>query len=70
MVIIKGLSAAETKNLVRLTLKYPPSTRALLEQLEKREETKSLFESLNPITKYKLGDVTKVIPTAKNWNIL
>ena len=52
------------KELVRLSLKYPPSTRALLGAMLNEineESTKSLKASLNPITKYKVpGDTSYV----------
>jgi hypothetical protein len=35
--------------LVRLALKYPPATRALLEQLQQGKATGVLYKSLNPI---------------------
>jgi len=74
LAIIKNLSEKETNSLVRLALKYPPSTRALLgsllEQLQQRHLTEPLFKSLNPITKYKLTGAAKVLSTTENWNIV
>jgi hypothetical protein len=59
LAIIKNYSEKDLNSLVRLALKYPPATRALLgaflEQLKKSKAAKPLFESLNPITKYKLA---------------
>src|SRR5690606_21453082 len=61
MAILKSLSDKEVTTMVRLALKYPPATRALLgailEQLQQTEATEPLFKSLNPITKYKLAGV-------------
>lgn len=72
--LIKILSENEINSLVRLALKYPPSTRALLgsilEQLQYNYLTESLFKSLNPITKYKINGADKAISTTKNWNIV
>ena len=74
LVIIKNLSEKEINSLVRLALKYPPSTRALLgamlEQLQQGEATEPLFKSLNPITKYKLAGAVKVLSNAEKWNIV
>ena len=74
LVIIKTLDEKEINILVRLALKYPPATRALLgallEQLQQGKATESLSKSLNPITKYKLAGVAKVISTTEKWNIV
>lgn len=74
LTIIKNLSEKETNSMVRLALKYPPATRALLgsllEQLQKSNLTEPLFKSLNPITKYKLAGVAKVLSTTEKWNIV
>lgn len=74
LAIIKNLPEKETSSLVRLALKYPPATRALLgsllEQLQKSSLTEPLFKSLNPITKYKLAGAAKVLSTTENWNIV
>lgn len=73
LAIIKNLADKEINTLVRLALKYPPATRALLgalvEQLEQDINTETLFKSLNPITKYKLTGVAKVLSTTDKWNI-
>jgi hypothetical protein len=74
LAIIKNLSDKETSTLVRLALKYPPATRALLgaslDQLQQTQATESLFKSLNPITKYKLAGAAKVLTTTEKWNIV
>jgi hypothetical protein len=74
LAIIKKLDEKEIYTLVRLSLKYPPATRALLgallEQLQQGKATESLFKSLNPITRYKLSGATKAISTAEKWNIV
>ncbi len=73
LAIIKNLTDNEINTLVRLALKYPPATRALLgalaEQLRQDKITETLFKSLNPITKYKLTGVAKVLSTTEKWNI-
>lgn len=71
--IIKKLPLAERKLLVRLSLKYPPATRALvgamLEQMGSKEIASSLLKTLNPITVYKFNGLDKVLTKASNWNI-
>ncbi len=72
--IIKELPEEKINSLVRLALKYPPSTRALLgailDFLTNSVFTDKLLKSLNPITKYKLTGISKVIPSTEKWNIL
>jgi hypothetical protein len=72
--IFKDLSEKEISLLVRLSLKYPPATRALLgallEQSHSYKLTEPLFKSLNPITKYKLPGVEKVLSATEKWNIV
>lgn len=74
LAILKDLSEKEKNSLVRLALKYPPATRALLgallEQFQKSNLTDPLLKSLNQITKYKLTGAAKVISTTEKWNIL
>lgn len=74
LAIIKSLQDKEINTLIRLALKYPPATRALLgamlEQLQQGKITELLFRSLNPITKYKLSGATKVLSTTEKWNIV
>ena len=78
LAIIKKFSEKQINELVRLSLKYPPCTRALLgalldailEKLQKIKATEPLFKSLNPITKYQLAEAGKVLSTTKKWNIL
>ncbi|MFO7656619.1 MAG: DUF6088 family protein [Bacteroidales bacterium] len=74
LAIIKNLSEKETSSLVRLALKYPPATRALLggllEQLQQSKLTGPLLKSLNPITKYRLTGAAKVLSKTEKWNIV
>lgn len=73
LAIVKEFSERDKNTLVRLALKYPPATRALLgallETTGKPELTEPLRKSLNPITVYKLSGVTKSFPVAEKWNI-
>lgn len=74
LIIIKKLSEKEKSTLVRLALKYPPATRALLggilEELQQSELTEPLFKSLNPISKYALPGARNVLSTTEKWNIV
>jgi len=74
LVIIKNLSEKDQSTMVRLSLKYPPSTRALLgallEQIETTVILNSLLKSLNPITKYKILGAEKVLQSLQKWNIV
>lgn len=74
LAIIKNFSDKEINTLVRLASKYPPATRALLgamlDQLQQSKATEQLFKSLNPITKYKLAGVSKVLSFTEKWNII
>ena len=74
LALIKNLRDQEINTLVRLALKYPPATRALLGVLlnnsEKEQATGLLFKSLNPITKYQLLGADKVLSNTQKWNIV
>jgi hypothetical protein len=74
LAIIKNYSVKEINTLIRLALKYPPATRALLgallDQLQQTNATEPLLKSLNPITKYKLTGAAKALSTTEKWNIL
>ena len=64
------IQIAKTK---KLALKYNPSTIALLgamlETLNKNEDTNMLLNKLNPQTIYKLKISEKVLPTQQKWYI-
>lgn len=74
LAIIKNFTDKEINTLVRLALKYPPATRALLgallEQLKQSKATELLLKSLNPITKYKLTGAGKALSSTEKWNII
>ncbi len=74
LTILKKLSEKDKRTIVRLALKYPPSTKALLgallDQLNEVSITESLYKTLNPITKYKLSGVEKILISANKWNIV
>ena len=71
-VILKNFSDTEKFTLVRLALKYPPSARALLgtllDTIQADGISKPLYNSLNPITKYKLPGLKVAFPEADKWN--
>ncbi len=71
--LVSKLSEKEEEVLVRLALKYPPSTRALLgtmlTDLGKVKLTEKLRKSLNPITTYKISGITEVFSSASEWSI-
>lgn len=74
LAILQELSTKEKETLVRLALKYPPATRALLgavlEELQETQILTPLMKSLNPITKYKLSGAEKALATTEKWNIV
>lgn len=61
--------------IIKLSFKYGPGTRALLGallstiQINNESMLNELFESLNPITTYKIPVSEEILPTAKNWYI-
>lgn len=72
--IFKELNLDDKKELIRLSLKYPPSTRALvgalLDEIQEKSITFTLKESLNPITKYEISNANEVLTKTSDWNIL
>ncbi|SIT94036.1 DUF6088 family protein [Pontibacter indicus] len=74
LVLIEGLSIEDKNTMVRLALKYPPATRALLgallDQIEEKAIATPLYKSLNPITKYKLTGVANVLGASDKWSIV
>ena len=71
--ILRQLKEKDLLLIMRLANKYPPATRALLGAMLdelKSTKTETLFNTLNPITKYKLADAFSVLSTAEKWNIV
>ncbi len=72
--ILNDLSNQSIDKMVKLSLNYPPSVRALLgallDAVNKNKKTEALKKSLNPITKYKLLTPKRILPTRENWNIV
>lgn len=71
--ILRQLKEKDLLLIMRLANKYPPATRALLGAMLdeiKSTKTETLFNTLNPITKYKLAGAFSELSTAEKWNIV
>lgn len=72
--IFGELPENEKSRVVKLSMKYPPSTRALLGAIFETSgdsvHIENLKNSLNPITKYNFPGIGKALPNATNWNIV
>ena len=70
---IKTLNEKQIADLIKYALLYPPRVRALLgamlENLNVQSNIAKLKQSLNPLSKIKLGLKKTDLPTIKNWNI-
>jgi hypothetical protein len=68
------LSESQLNEFIKYALLYPSRVRALLgailDNSNKYPKTEVLKESLNPLTKIKLGISDSDLPTIKNWNIV
>lgn len=73
LALLTPLSHANQQHLTQLALNYPPASRALFglmwEKLGKTEHSQVLYDSLNPVTCYRLGDISQVLPNQSAWNI-
>jgi hypothetical protein len=71
--LINGLEEKDIATLIRLSMQYPPSTRALLgailEDLKKYEYLQTIEKSLNPITQYDFPKADQVLDNTTKWNI-
>jgi len=71
--LISDLSEKKQKLLIRLAMKYPPATRALLGamlcDLGRDEITEKLKKSLNPLTSYTNPGISEVLLSASEWNV-
>lgn len=71
--ILGDLPEDRIKIMIKLSLKYPPMVRALLgailEQLGYVELLDGLFNSLNPLTKYRYKGLNSVLSNTNKWNI-
>ena len=59
--------------MIDIALEYPPRVRAflgaLLENIDAKIDTKSLEESLNPLSEYELRLTKDILPTVEKWNV-
>jgi len=71
---IKKLNEKQIIELVKFSLLYPTRVRALvgamLENLNIQTNTQELKQSINPLTKVKMGLKDTALPSIKNWNIV
>jgi len=70
---ISSLNNKQKKELIEIALEYPPRVRAflgaLLENIDKNISTKSLDDSLNPLSEYELGLTKDILPTVEKWKL-
>jgi hypothetical protein len=70
---ISDLTNKQIADLVKYALLYPPRVKALvgaiLENLSSTIVLEKLKESLNPLTRFKIGLKEADLPTINNWNI-
>lgn len=73
LILLKNLTLMQITTVKKLVLKYNPATIALLgamlETINADEDTKPLFNALNPMTTYKMGISAKILPTQRKWYI-
>lgn len=71
--LINDLDEKAVSTMVRLSMQYPPSTRALLgailENLEITTYLQPIAKSLNPITQYDFPEANQVLENTTKWNI-
>ena len=71
--IIQELEEGETNKLLILAEKYPPMARALfgamVENIYGTNKAVSLWNTLNPLTTYKIGINEQVLPEIRKWRI-
>jgi hypothetical protein len=69
---ITNLQPLQISRMIKLALEYPPATRALLGALLETyipsQPTELLRKSLNPLTRYKMKGLEKVLPNNTKWN--
>jgi predicted transcriptional regulator of viral defense system len=73
LILFKNLTPAQTTTIKKLALKYNPATIALLgailETINPDEDTTALYNALNPMTTYKMGISSEILPTQRKWYI-
>ncbi|MFA5818246.1 MAG: DUF6088 family protein [Bacteroidales bacterium] len=72
--IIQNLSKEEQRLIIKLTLKYNPATRALtgaiLEQMNSSDEVMILYESIKPVTEFKININENILENKQKWRII
>lgn len=70
--IISEYNLEDITQLIRLSLKYPPSTKALVGAIldELGLQTEKILATLNPITKYKYDGIETILSNSKKWNLI
>ena len=73
LILFKQLSSEQINTAKRLSVKYPPSTTALLgailETNNENEDTTVLYKALNHQSSYKLDISTQILFNQKKWHI-
>lgn len=73
LVLFKALTPIQIGTVKKLAVKYNPATIAflgtILETINVGEDTSALFNVLNPMTTYKMGISTDILPTQRKWHI-
>lgn len=73
LAIIRELDKEETEKVLMLAEKYPPMVRAILgamvENIYGTDKAVPLWNTLNPLTTYKIGIGEQVLPQIKRWRI-
>lgn len=71
--IFKGYTDSDIKTITRLSMKYPPSARALLgailSSISAEFNTADILESLSGVSVYNIGVTEDVLPNIKDWRI-
>lgn len=71
--LMRDYKTADVKRIIRLSLEYAPSTRALLggvlDKLGFEKYTNELMDSLNPVTVYNFKDLREEIIDIEKWKI-
>jgi len=72
--IISDLPSNRILTMMKLSRKYPPSTRALLgaiiDESPCKVDTNPLLKTLNPITTYKISEAANTLKYSDKWNII
>lgn len=71
--LITNLKDPDQKRLVKYAQNYPPRTRALLgallESINRKEDSSRLKKSINAFTTFKIGITLEILPNSKDWFI-